>query len=170
MKKETIIQKAEAFCKEHQVDQFPVNIVSICNRLNISVFERPLPSGVSGFIVIQEEPFKNFETGRLIMVNSSDSAARKRFTIAHELAHYVLHKKEGEPIYAHRDAGQHGGIETEANIFASNLLMPKALVKKYLSIFDDCTNRFRVEQLALASAVSNEAAHIRLDQLGLMGG
>ena len=169
MENNHIVQLAEAFCEKHKVNEFPVNVISICNKLGISVFEQHLPPAVSGFIVVQEEPFRDFGTGSLIVVNAADSPGRKRFTIAHELAHFELHREEGA-LFAHRDAGQNGGIETEANIFASNLLMPEALVRKFLSIFDDIPDDYRIQDVSRAFAVSKEAALVRLSQLGLIGG
>ncbi|MDR3313003.1 MAG: ImmA/IrrE family metallo-endopeptidase [Oscillospiraceae bacterium] len=170
MHKEEIIQKAEAFCKEHRVNRFPVNVITLCEQCGITVFGHMLPPAVSGFIVIQEEPFQDFGTGHLIVMNSCDSAGRQRFTIAHELAHYVLHREGNEPIYAHRDAGQNDGIEREANIFASNLLMPTALMEKFLRGLDGYPQSVLADQVASAFAVSHEAALVRLDQLGLIGG
>lgn len=54
------------------------------------------------------------------------SSARDRFTIAHELGHYFLHYRlprlSGVQSYGR---GQRNRIETEANVFASALLMPE---------------------------------------------
>lgn len=48
---------------------------------------------------------------------------RNRFTIAHELGHYILHSKIGEkPLFATRQAGSRA--EWEANWFAAAFLMP----------------------------------------------
>ena len=48
---------------------------------------------------------------------------RSRFTIAHELAHYVLHSDLGKmPLKVQRDGS--GQVEWEANWFAAGFLMP----------------------------------------------
>lgn len=167
MTKQEIKRYAEMFCEDHNVNTYPVPIVSLCRKLKIQVFQKYLPSHVSGFIVIQKEPFQDCETGRVIVVNLSDSAARQRFTIAHELAHYVLHREENSELYAHRDAGETGGIEQEANIFASNVLMPEELVKDALEKNGNPLNRqIQVEIIAQEFAVSRDAANVRLNQLG----
>lgn len=51
---------------------------------------------------------------------------RDRFTIAHELGHYVLHSKIGKisPLSVKRDGSDR--IEWEANWFAAGFLMPEA--------------------------------------------
>lgn len=64
-----------------------------------------------------------------IFVNPKASPERKRFTTAHELGHFILHRTkqasfdcDKESIYAGIDTLKK--IEREADDFASNLLMP----------------------------------------------
>ena len=173
MQRADIVRRAEEFCGKHNVTDYPVKIIELCELEGIRVLEQYLPTEVSGFIVIQEEPFENYGTGKLIVVNLADSARRRRFTIAHELAHYILHKKEDEAYYAHRDAGQNGGIESEANLFASSILMPKALVEQSVKDFKShtfgvITASVVVEHIANEFVVSRDAAQVRLQQLGLL--
>lgn len=63
-----------------------------------------------------------------ILYNSAHSPGRTRFTIAHEFAHYLLHRHKlpngircGEEVVTRRDGE---GIEKEADTFAAFLLMP----------------------------------------------
>ena len=67
---------------------------------------------------------------------AADSEGRRRFTIAHEIGHWVCQCDEGrvpppEPIMC-RDADMADSVnkerETEANNFAASLLMPEAQV------------------------------------------
>lgn len=176
MSRREIEKRAEAFCKEHKIDEYPVGIIGLCQKHDIQVFEERLPENVSGFIVAGAnhmpedlfEDFSKYNADNLIVVNSSDSAQRRRFTIAHELAHYVLHREEDEPLYAHRDAGQHSSIETEANLFASNILMPEELVKDALrDLGKYIPFSIKVQCISRDFAVSTEAASIRLNQLGI---
>ena len=168
-----VIQKAEAFCRDNHVDSYPVPIVSLCQSKGISVFKDDLPENTSGFIAIQHEDYENYGTGRVIAINRNDSPSRQRFTIAHELAHDVLHKPEHDDLYAHRDVGQGGSMEQEANLFASCLLMPRALV---LDALQSLRQQFSgplsrsdlVNHIARQFLVSRAAADVRLRQLGLM--
>lgn len=58
----------------------------------------------------------------LIIINKSIPNDRKRFTIAHELGHILMHIAGDFAISTHRDK------EQEANNFASEFLMPKAAI------------------------------------------
>lgn len=166
-----VVERARKFCDEHGINEYPVKIIEVCKSLGLSVFERYLPENVSGFIVVQDENFMDFNTNRLIAVNQYDNSRRKRFTIAHELAHYVLHKGENA-LYAHRDAGQHDRTETEANLFASVVLMPEELIRDSIEAlgqeeWDDLGTFLKPQYIASEFAVSYDAAAIRLKQLGL---
>lgn len=172
MEKKDVIQKAKNFCQEHNISNYPVNIVNLCSQNGLKVFEEYLPNDVSGFIVVQPDDFENYKTGKLIVVNLSDIPKRRRFTIAHELAHYILHKQESATLYAHRDAGQHGGIETEADTFASNILMPENLVRIAIKRLESESRvklplSMKISYISNEFAVSLEAARIRLENLGI---
>ena len=171
MNKREIYQRAQKFCLEHHIEEYPVKIVGLCNECGFEVHAEPLPQDVAGFIVVQDEPFTKFKTGKVIICNSNDRASRQRFTIAHELAHFVLHRNESQKFFAHRDVGQRGGIETEADLFAAQILMPADLVFK---AFEKLEKELRVVPQSMKAryiadefAVSVEAAHIRLEQLGV---
>lgn len=68
----------------------------------------------------------------IITVNSNHSKSRQRFSMAHEYAHYQLHRsqlngmQDGEKIMF-RD-GEANGIESQANRFAASILMPEQFV------------------------------------------
>lgn len=170
MNKEKVIERARQFCSENRIVDYPVNIVGICENYQIKVFEEYLPSDVSGFIIAQKDSFGKYGTNKLIVANLADSARRRRFTIAHELAHYILHRSESDEVYAHRDAGENGGLETEANVFASNILMPEPLVRRVLGELEDeewgyIPFSVKAKYVADSFAVSVPAAQVRLEQL-----
>lgn len=172
MTKEDIVKRVEENCEEYNITEYPVKIVELCKQYDITVFEEYLPPEVSGFIVIKEGTFEQYDTGRLIVVNLSELASRRRFTIAHELGHYILHKKVDEELYAHRDAGGSSQEEQEANFFASNILMPKDLINQALDMCDkslsSISDYYKIEYIAEQFAVSKSAAQIRLEQLGII--
>lgn len=74
------------------------------------------------------------ETSALITINDAiPYEGKRRFTIAHELGHYELHRNA---FQHHHDTDaslefyfKEGNQETEANQFASELLMPEKLFK-----------------------------------------
>ena len=175
MKQDEVKKKAENFCKENSITESPVEIVKICKNNGIKVFEEYLPEDVSGLIVVDEEEWPKYNSNKFIIVNLADSAARRRFTIAHELAHFILHKEDSK-LYAHRDMPDNGirksdDFEQEANYFAANVLMPEELVREKIEVIKDSWGEIPISVLAQAIAasfgVSKSAATIRLRQLGI---
>ena len=102
--------------------------------------------------------------GAEIIVNKNDRDERKKFTVAHELGHWVLglalQKKQGE---FRQPQGVHGPcLEKWCDAFAANLLMPSTLVVAWLPPKDD---PFMVDGILRASkefGVSREAFFIRI--------
>lgn len=85
---------------------------------------------------------------KIIVVNSDIPNDRKRFTIAHELGHCIMH------IPFSSDLDPYSDIELEANQFASEFLMPALEIKhdlialKYKDLAD-LKNYWRVSKVAL---------------------
>jgi Zn-dependent peptidase ImmA (M78 family) len=95
-----------------------------------------------------------------ILLPHYTSPLRDRFTVAHELGHYFLHSDQGaEPIIAYRRGSTR--IEWEANWFAAALLMPKHAFEVA------CKETGNITRIALQFGVSQEAAKVRKDALGL---
>lgn len=63
----------------------------------------------------------------VIIVNKNRSNDRIRFTLAHELGHILMHECPDYPVFSNRDK------EAEANIFASEFLIPTQMAKRHLS-------------------------------------
>ena len=98
------------------------------------------------------------------------SPGRRRFTVAHEIGHWICHFERGrfEPQYCRsEDIGVGIGIgrtrEREANAFASQLLMPEVLVRREAEAL-----RLNVHALARRFEVSLPAMKVRLSQLSLL--
>ena len=103
--------------------------------------------------------------GGVIRVRRSSSVGRERFTIAHEIGHFVLHaaphlqRDDGPPQFAmwHCDSE-----EAEANIFAAELLMPERLLLRAtnrkepsLALLDRVADQFATSLLATAFQYAN---------------
>ena len=75
-----------------------------------------------------------------IYVNENESPKRQTFTVAHELAHALLHRtwastNDYRVMMRNNDASRlHDPYEKEANAFAANLLMPRDLLDKYYEL------------------------------------
>lgn len=96
--------------------------------------------------------------GGTIRVGLNQSEERRRFTIAHEIGHYRLHK-EVLIIDNKQDLNSWYGrsVETEANVFAAELLMPEFLFAaelkgKYpsMKLVNDLSRKYRTSKLATA--------------------
>ena len=117
----------------------------------------------SGSVVI--ESVKNFK----IYLSKYTSANRDRFTVAHELGHYVLHyfiksRKEDQALgrMVCTRAGE-GRVEWEANWFAAGFLMPEDL---FLSIFHKESGD--LDLVAERFGVSRSATEVRARVLRLL--
>lgn len=111
-------------------DSEEIDVIQIAKRLGFSVGNAVLQDDVDGFILVQDDAKEilGIETNKLIGVNSKRNLEWKRFIIAHELAHYILHcpEQKTKGMYAHRDHKKgKGSTENEADFFAANLLMPR---------------------------------------------
>jgi Zn-dependent peptidase ImmA (M78 family) len=93
-----------------------------------------------------------------IWVASEESAVRRRFTIAHEMGHLMLHNPEDE---AYRDISFSGSkMEAQANRYAAALLMPLWMLQEQVEIHGP-----NVSRLADLFDVSEMAMGIRLEKL-----
>lgn len=99
----------------------------------------------------------------LILYNSAvTSEGRKRFTIAHEFGHYLLHRHQQDEFQCGDDDIETGDrnkkdIETEADQFASTLLMPLDDFRKQVDgqpvsfdLLGHCADRYGVSLTAAA--------------------
>lgn len=176
MNRNEIKKRAEQFCLDNGINEYPVKIVNVCNNLGLRVYEEYINPDVSGLIVVDEKVWPKYGTNQFIVVNMADSPERRRFTIAHELAHFVLHREENL-LYAHRDVNidshKTKKVESEANYFATNILMPESLVKERVEdirriLWGVAPNFTLVREVADSFLVSESAAEVRLKQLGLI--
>jgi Zn-dependent peptidase ImmA (M78 family) len=142
------------------VKKAPVNVVGLAKELGINVWESDsLPENKSGKIFKDRQ--NGGPTGFSILVNARESLYRKRFTVAHELAHFLLHRQqlnEGDLV---DDTMYRSGLtnaeEAAANKLAAEILMPRPLIKELVrSGYKD------PESLAQRLEVSIPAIKIRL--------
>lgn len=127
-----------------------------------SIFAPPVPVGKiaiwEGLSVIQidcDECVSGifYTAQRLVGVNAKHPFVRRRFTIAHELGHHML-KHPGEFYYEVGEFTEKLGkiLDTEANEFASELLIPLSMIKKDWRNIKDAkvlARRYEVSESAL---------------------
>lgn len=103
--------------------------------------------------------------GKWIMcINSSHNPKRQRFTMAHELGHYILHRGKNiefvDTTFFRSD--EMDSIEYIANEFASRLLMPEDKLRKLI----DEDRIKNIGELASRFDVSSAAMKYRVISLG----
>ena len=165
--------KAQKLLERSQALAPPIRLESVAGFLGIDVVEKPLEEEFSGFLAVKE---------KAIVVNSRHAPVRRRFTVAHEIGHYVLHrnKKPDAPVfidravYFRKESGAPGGMdhrmEMEANAFAAGLLMPQVLLEEYLDAHEhlDLGKTADVKLLADEFEVSRPAMEFRLRNVGFV--
>jgi Zn-dependent peptidase ImmA (M78 family) len=150
----------------------PVDVRAISGDCGTSVTEEELEDSVSGFLVLRD--------GRgIIGVNRKHHPNRQRFTIAHELAHYLLHRDaasvfiDASPVFFRDETSSEGSKaqEIEANAFAAELLMPAAALRARVGNRPvDGHDEAALRRLASEFGVSPQALLIRLTRLDLISG
>nr|WP_306455642.1 ImmA/IrrE family metallo-endopeptidase [Stenotrophomonas sp. JAI102] len=120
-----------ALAAEHGIPRRPpIDIASIVERLGINVDYVNEPGDLVGQIT-------KYQGSCNIVINQHNNwyEPRLRFTLAHEIGHFILHlnkHEDGEfkdtPITMSRTSSYWDRTEAEANSFAAELLMPSDLI------------------------------------------
>ena len=111
------------------MDQIPVPVGEIAVRLGIEVYSLTLDPNISGLIK------KNGNGVFEININNTDAAVRQRFTVCHEVAHFLLHRSyiDGDGIKDNilYRSKLSNAQEAEANRLAAALLLPLQSVREW---------------------------------------
>lgn len=138
----------------------PVKLGEIAKRLGVKVLLSTLPRGTSGQIGQEDGKF-------VIRINRHEAKHRQRFTLAHELAHFLLHRERiveegGWSENVLLRSGQPAEIEYEANRLASDLVIPSALLAEATAEYSGPMTSEIIEDLARRFGVSTAAMEIKL--------
>jgi len=164
-KKLAKLQTAKEVLTYLNLTTVPIAVEKICDALDIAIIEDDLTylekkhgNEIAGLIYLDAK-----KDIRAIFVNEKDPFPRQRFTVAHELGHFFLHLTDKEDGVFVSFRSLKSPQETEANKFASDLLMPAALLKEEHKKAFIAT----AEYFAELFEVSRKAMQIRLNYLGL---
>lgn len=145
MDKRTIEQQATLLLARNgynsETDDY-VDVVSFVQNLGFVVGNAALDDNEDGFLAMRPSNFvekgDNLSSDKIIGVNAKRTLDWKRFIIAHEFAHSVLHYKEGQ-VYLHREhiKGKNRD-ENDADFFAASLLMPR---DSFIRVYNELTNQ-----------------------------
>jgi IrrE N-terminal-like domain len=134
----------------------PINVAACAEAVGLKVYAMALPEGVSG--MLQRDEALGGESGFACFVDKTEPSVRQRFTAAHELGHFVLHRHEiGESHqdnYLLRAEGLTNAQEAAANRFAADLLMPRKLIAEAMqggvTTVAALAAHFKVSQVAMS--------------------
>lgn len=175
IRRKTIQRIVTDLLQQNHVIRPPVPVDRIAKMLGLDVELTPgHDDDLSGFLL------RNAATNKAVVgVNRSHHKNRQRFTVAHEIGHFLLH--EGEPVHVdgrenfrvdRRSSQSSTGDrpdEIEANAFAAELLMPANLLRKDLDSggeLVDLSDDDAMKALANKYGVSVAAMSFRLANLG----
>lgn len=158
---------------ERYQSTFPVPVGKLAEELGLTVISTTdLPHGMSGSISREGEIY-------VVYVNANQPLRRQRFTIAHEIGHFLKHKKyldqadeilnpAKKAILTRKNDGASAANDIEerrreyaADQFAGNLLMPEVNFKE-VWLKAQC-----LKDVADYFGVSEMAANVRAALLGL---
>lgn len=169
--KRAIVSQVNKLLHSCDLSEPPIDLECVARHLGLAIMYEPLSKSISGFL-------HRHPSGRAtIVVNRNHVVGRQRFTIAHEIGHFVLRHNENQiyidktyTVQLRSDAptGAHPE-EAQANAFAAALLMPKAMLRSDVlrrahdhrvedDVIDALTDRYGVSERALL---------IRLNTIGL---
>jgi len=152
------------------IKSLPVPVDEVAKKRGLEIKAYDLGVNVSGVLVM--------DAGKgTIGYSPTESKVRQRFTIAHELGHYELHKQDsglfidkGFAVLFRDQNSSSGEIkkEQEANAFAAALLMPeKLLIKEIKKHNFDLGEEDAMKELAKLFNVSVPAMTFRIANLSL---
>jgi Zn-dependent peptidase ImmA (M78 family) len=158
-----VLQKTDAL-------RIPVPVDLVAHRLGLVVEPASLGEDVSGVLVVDGDH-------GTIGVNKAHPPVRQRFTVAHEIGHFILHRdrsglfidKGYTAVYRDSTAskGEERG-EIQANQFAAALLMPQDLLVEAVEHRGfDLGDEEALADLAREFQVSLQAMTYRLSNLAI---
>lgn len=165
------VSEARELLAAQRVIKPPIDVEEIARSLGLKVVRQPFDGNLSGMLQRQDG-------GAVVGVNSLHSKVRQRFTIAHEIGHFVLHRGRtfiDEVRVDYRDERASAGTyrqEINANSFVAELLMPADMVRNAVThLLDsglDASESEFVAVLADEFRVSSEAMSHRLTNLAFI--
>lgn len=143
------------------LSDIPIRIATMARELGLDVKSATLRPRISGQLQRSSESAAGFR----IRVNRHEATTRQRFTIAHEIAHFLLHRDiigdEIEDSILYRSTLS-DAREAEANRLGAQLLMPEKSIVHLLKEFGGRPTQDIARILAERYDVSEAAMGIRL--------
>lgn len=146
---------------------YTLQLEKVCKELKLDCYDAEFKDPKMSGAIYKEDASGKFT----IYVNATHPLTRKRFTVAHEIGHYISFLEnsyskaqlasEGFEDYAisFRHEGVKSKAENEANIIAAEMLMPAEFIQKMYE------QGLTPEQMAKEFCVSEISLTLRLQSL-----
>jgi Zn-dependent peptidase ImmA (M78 family) len=135
-------RKADDLVRELGLGEPPIDVWGIASKLGLEILELSLPSWFFGVLMrVEGDPY--------IVLNKAQPEHRKRFTLGHEIAHFLFHTEE----FAYMKNCKRESYHREADVFAAELCMPTYLVaeeaRKWFNDYRFLARTFQVSETAM---------------------
>lgn len=152
---EGLRDKVRTILKKLDINSAPIPLEKVAELFSLPVVPYPyFPEGISGTIINEHDL-------KVIGVNDNHAEVRQRFTVAHELGHYLMAHDDTRFIDDTFDKPNQK--EQEANKFAAELLMPYDFLKKDIE-----NGIINIKDLSKRYIVSEQSMSIRLLETNLI--
>lgn len=130
----------------------PVDMMGLIQEKGITCVEENLGTNADGYSDLKDSDLK-------IVLNSAiQYEPRKRFTLAHELGHiFISWHSDVTLCVTDNEYSEHNKLdiqEHEANVFASEILMPTEWVKEMLTLNENRSLEYNIKQLCTIANTS----------------
>ncbi|AHH11291.1 ImmA/IrrE family metallo-endopeptidase (plasmid) [Borrelia coriaceae] len=136
----------------------------------VPIIKIAIGEGLKIFEIAFEDKYKNFAgyikpNKKTIYINETMNLENKRFAIAQQLGHYLMHKYQVFNPSKRTDTvnTQDNHMKIEANIFATNLLIPTTTLK--LKVLQYKSIKYPQKVMAKEFQVSENIIHFKLSML-----
>lgn len=169
-----IESEAQRLLNAHRINSLPIPVEEVAKKAGINVFPFDLGAEVSGVLHITNGVAN-------IGYNPLESKVRQRYTLAHEIGHFILHYAKNKVFVDNENYYQFKmfrsakpnltpadyKVEQEANAFAAALLMPQTLLQRELQAYNgfDLSDSSMLTELAKKFEVSTQAMSYRIINL-----
>lgn len=158
----TLSRRANAFLEKHSLHKLPINVYQAASDLGIKVSFEDFPSNF--YMKLKGFCYRDDDIA-LIGLNKGHPAVLQRFTLAHELHHYLYDFIAGR--YVCGPENEDTSLEWNAERFAAELLMPSKFMYKLVGTPLN-VRYLTIGLVAKHFGVSYEAAAIRLSKFRLI--
>lgn len=174
----------DLLCK-FKLKEIPVDIIHAADIMGFEllkvIFDNNEENYIGGALAISSKlKEQGYRTDKVIKVNKLNSQGHQRFTIVHEIYHYIFdsffkeRNQEYYDVFYENSLESHNDNEKRANRFAAAFLMPKEeFIKEFLYITNINSNIKSNElhkKLSEKFLVSEKAVEMRIAELGLSYG